>query len=100
MPTDYNHKEWLEKKKCRQEKYEEQRAERAVKCVKFGDGVISKTLDKKLKDEKHPNNLQLSSTIRQSLVTQFSMTPTEADTLLSLAFSSAMELNEIGQGNE
>ena len=100
MPADHNHKEWLEKKKRRQEKYKEQWAERAAKRVKFGDGDISKTPDKKVKDEKHPNKLQLSSAIRWSFVTQFSMTPTEADTLLSLAFSSAMELNELGQGNE
>ena len=79
---------------------EEQRAERAAKCVKFGDGDISKTLDKKVKDEKHPNKLQLSSAICQSLVTQCSVTPTEADTLLSLVFSSAMGLNELGQGNK
>ena len=99
MLADHNHKEWLEKKKRRQEKYKEQRAERAAKHAKFGDGDISKTPDKKVKDEKHPNKLQLSSAICQSLVTQCSMTPTEADTLLFLAFLSAMELDELGQGN-
>ena len=100
MPADHNHKEWLEKKKRRQEKYKEQWAERAAKRVKFGDGDISKTPDKKVKVEKHPNKLQLSSATCQSLVTQCSMTPTEADTLLSSAFSSAIELDELGQGNK
>ena len=76
MPVDHNHKEWVEKKKRSQEKYEKQWAEHATKCIKFGDGDISKTLDKKVKDEKHPNKLQLSSAIRQSLVTKCSMTPT------------------------
>ena len=100
MPKDHNPKKWLDKKKRCQEKYEEQRAERAAKRVKFGDGDISKTPDKKVKDEKHPNKLKLSSAIHQSLVTQCSMTPTEADTLLSSALSSAMDLDELGQGNE
>jgi hypothetical protein len=73
MPEDHNHKEWFDKKKRRQEKYKEQRAERAAKCVKLSDGDISKTPDKKVKDEKHPNKLQLSSAICQSLVTQCSI---------------------------
>ncbi len=97
---DHNHKEWLEKKKRCQEKYEEQRAECAAKRVKFDNGDDSKTHYNKVKDKKYPNKLQLSSANCQSLMTQCSMTPTEADTLLSLAFSSAMELDELGQGNE
>ena len=39
-------------------------------------------------DEKHPSKLQLSSALCQSLVTQCSITPTEADSILDQAFAS------------
>jgi hypothetical protein len=54
----------------------------------------------KVTDEKHPSKLELSSAICQSLVTQCSMTPTEADTLLNQTFSSALELKELEQVKE
>jgi hypothetical protein len=96
MPSNHDHKVWVENKKKRQEKYEEQWA---AKKVNF-EGDKLKSMNVKSKDEKHPNKIQLSSAICQSLVTQCSMTPTEADTLLNQAFTLALELKELEQGNK
>jgi hypothetical protein len=88
MPADHNHKEWAENKLKRQEQWEQ---DRDAKCVRFeGDkGDKTKSDGGKRTDEKHPSKLQLSSALSQSLMTQYSMTPTEADSILDQAFASA-----------
>ena len=86
MPADHNHKEWAENKRKRQEQYEQKRN---AKRVKFEGDKNAKSDSDKRTDEKHPSKLQLSSALCQSLVTQCSMTPTEADLILSQAFASA-----------
>ena len=85
MPSDHNHAEWVEKKNKRQAEYEEKRA---AKRVKFSSGSSSAntTAAKPVKEEKHPSKLQLSTSLRQSLVTHCSMTPSEADELVNQAF--------------
>jgi hypothetical protein len=91
MPIDHNHKEWLAKKKRQNAKYEEGRAAKRVKFspnIKHGETPAAK------KDEKHPSKLQLASVVKQSLVTQCSMTPTEAGTLFENAFNRALDLNK------
>ena len=86
MPSDHNHKEWAENKRKRQEQWEQKRD---AKRVRFeGDKNLKSDSDKRT-DEKHPSKLQLSSALCQSLVTQCSMTPTEADSILDQAFASA-----------
>ncbi len=57
MPSDYNHKAWLEKKKRGQEKYKEQQVAKKVKLE--GDKLNS--TDIKVTDKKHLSKLQLSS---------------------------------------
>ena len=86
MPADHNHKEWAENKRKRQEQYEQKRN---AKRIKFEGDKNAKSNSDKRTDEKHPSKLQLSSALCQSLVTQCSMTPTEADSILSQAFPSA-----------
>jgi hypothetical protein len=86
MPSNHNHKEWAENKRKRQEQYEQRRD---AKRVRFEGDKPPKSDGDKRTDEKHPSKLQLSSALRQSLVTQCSMTPTEADSVLSQAFASA-----------
>ena len=85
MPSDHNHAEWVEKKKKRQAEYEEKWA---AKRVKFSPGSSSTntTAAKPVKEEKHPSKLQISSSLRQSLVTHCCMTPLEADKLVTQAF--------------
>ena len=92
MPSDHNHHEWAEKKKKRQAEYEEKRA----KKVKFSsDGNSAKSSElKPVKEEKHPSKLQLSSSLRQSLVTHCCMTPSEADNLISQALEGDEELKD------
>jgi hypothetical protein len=92
MPSDHNHAEWLEKKKKRQADFEE----RKTKRVKFAANDPAKSsAPKAAKDEKYPSKLQLSSSLRQSLVTHCCMTPTEADDLVNKAFGEAdSELKE------
>ena len=86
MPSNHNHKEWAENKRKRQEQYEQRRD---AKRVRFEGDKPPKSDGDKRTDEKHPSKLQLSSALCQSLVTQCSMTPTEADSVLSKAFASA-----------
>jgi hypothetical protein len=86
MPADHNHKEWVENKRKRQEQYEQKRD---AKRVHFEGDKNAKSDGDKCTDEKHPSKLQLSSALCQSLVTQCSMTPTKADSILSHAFASA-----------
>ena len=86
MPSNHNHKEWAENKRKRQEQYEQRRD---AKRVRFEGDKAPKSNGEKRSDEKHPSKLQLSSALRQSLVTQCSMTPTEADSILSQAFATA-----------
>jgi hypothetical protein len=86
MPSDHNHKEWAENKRKRQEQWEQKRD---TKRVRFEGDKNAKSDSDKSTDEKHPSKLQLGSALRQSLVPQCSMTPTEADSLLSQAFPSA-----------
>ena len=86
MSADHNHKEWAENKRKPQEQYEQKRN---AKHVKFEGDKNAKSDSNKRTDEKHPSKLQLSSALCQSLVTQCSMTPTEADSILSQAFASA-----------
>ena len=86
MPSNHNHKEWAENKRKRQEQYEQKRD---AKRVRFEGDKAPKSDSEKRSDEKHPSKLQLISALRQSLVTQCSMTPTEADSILSQAFATA-----------
>ena len=86
MPADHNHKEWAENKRKHQEQYEQKRDSKRVRFE--GDKNVKSDGDKRT-DEKHPSKLQVSSALRQSLVTQCSMTPTKADLILSQAFASA-----------
>ena len=86
MPADHNHQEWAENKRKRQEQWEQKRN---AKRVRFKGDKPTKSEGDKRTDEKHPSKLQLSSALRQSLVTQCSMTPTKADSFLSQAFASA-----------
>ena len=86
MPADHNHKEWAENKRKRQEQYEQKRD---AKRVRFEGDTNAKSDGDKCTDEKHPSKLQLGSALRQSLVTQCSMTPTEADSILDQVFASA-----------
>jgi hypothetical protein len=93
MPQDHNHQEWLEKRKRKNTKCDNNKAN---KRVKFSGDAEKKNPDSKpqpVKDKKHPSKLQLSTTIRQSLVTHCAMTPTEADTVLDEAFGHAMDVN-------
>jgi hypothetical protein len=92
MPNNHNHAEWLEKKKKHNAKWAEGRTN---KCIKFTDKSKTKatTESDATKDEKHPSKHQLASSIRQSLVTHCSMTPTEANTVFTNAFDRAMDLN-------
>jgi len=85
LPADHNHKEWAENKQKRQEQYE-QKCD--AKRVRFEGDKNAKSEGYKRTDEKHPSKLQLSSALRQSLVNQCSMTPTEADSILSQALAS------------
>jgi hypothetical protein len=73
-------------------KYEEGRA---TKHVKFSPNIKHGETPTAKKDEKHPSKLQLASAVKQSLVlvTQCSMTPTEAGTLFKNAFNRALDLN-------
>jgi hypothetical protein len=84
MPADHNHKEWAENKCKHQEQWEQKRN---AKRIHF-EGDKTKPNGGKCTDEKHPSKLQLSSALCQSLVTQCSMTPTEADSILDQAFAS------------
>jgi hypothetical protein len=86
MPSDHNHKEWAENKRKCPEQWEQKRD---AKRVRFEGDKNPKSDSDKRTDKKHPTKLQLSSALRQSLVTQCSMTPTEADSLLNQAFTSA-----------
>ena len=86
MSPDHNHKEWAENKQKHQEKWEQKQD---AKHVHFEGDKTPKSDSNKHKDKKHPSKLQLSSALCQSLVTQCSMTPTKADSLLSQAFASA-----------
>ena len=88
MPANHDHDKWLLDKKRKKAEYEETKAAR--KRVKFDDGASS-SKSAKVKDEKHPSQLQLSSALRQSLVTQCSMTPSEADSLISKAYASSID---------
>ena len=91
MPADHNHEEWLVKKKRKTAKFEEGRS---AKRVKFSpDTKAATNLHASKKDEKHPSKLQLASSVKQSLVTQCSMTPTEAGDFFESAFNRAMDLN-------
>ena len=85
MPADHNHKEWAENKWKHQEQWEQKHN---AKRVRFEGDKNTKSEGDKRTDEKHPSKLQLSSALCQSLVTQCSMTPTEADLFLSQAFAS------------
>jgi hypothetical protein len=82
----------LEKKKKRNAKWAEGRANMHVK---FTDKSKTKATTKSdaTKDQKHPSKLQLASSIRQSLVPHCSMTPTEANTVFTKAFDRAMDFN-------
>ena len=86
MPSDHNHKECAENKWKHQEKWEQKHD---AKHVHFEGDKTPKSDSNKHKDKKHPSKLHLSSALRQSLVTQCSMTPTKANLLLSQAFASA-----------
>jgi len=88
MPANHNHKEWAENKRKRHEQWEQKRD---AKRVRFeGDkGDKTKPDGGKRTGKKHPSKLQLSSSLRQSLVTQCSMTPTKADSILDQVFASA-----------
>jgi hypothetical protein len=61
MPHDHNHQEWLEKRKRKNTKWNNNKAN---KRVKFSGDAEKKNPDLKpqpLKDEKHPIKLQLST---------------------------------------
>jgi hypothetical protein len=88
MPANHDHDKWLEEKKRKKAAYME--AKVARKKVKFDDSTSSSKATK-AKEEKHPSQLQLSSALRQSLVTQCSMTPSEADTLISKAYALSLK---------
>jgi len=92
MPSDHNHQDWLEKRKKKRADYEDRRS--GVKRVHFDTGDTKPAAV--VKEEKHPSKLQLSSAIRQSLVTACSMTPSEADKIFNQAFDDAkrMDLKE------
>ena len=91
MPADHDHEEWLAKKKRKNAKFEEGRS---AKCVKFSpDTKKATSLNAPKKDEKRPSKLQLASSVKQSLVTQCSMTPTKAGNFFESAFNHAMDLN-------
>jgi hypothetical protein len=93
MPQDHNHQKWLEKRKRKNTKWDNNKANN---CVKFSGDAEKKNPASKpqpVKDEKHPSKLQLSTSLCQSLVTHCAMRPTEADTVLDEAFGRPMDLN-------
>jgi hypothetical protein len=92
MPNDHNHAECLEKKKKRNAKWAEGCTNKRIKFTDKGKTKATTKSDA-TNDEKHPSKLQLASSIRQSLVTHCSMTPTEANTVFTEAFNCAMDLN-------
>jgi hypothetical protein len=93
MPQDHNHQEWLEKKKRKNTKWDNNKANKHVKFSGDAEKKNSASKPQLVKDEKHPSKLQLSSSLRQSLATHCTMTPTEADTVLDEAFGRAIGLN-------
>jgi hypothetical protein len=93
MPQDHNHQERLEKRKRKNTKWDNNKAN---KCIKFSGNAEKKNPVSKpqpVKDEKHSSKLQLSTSLCQSLITNCAMMPTEADTVLGEAFDHAMDLN-------
>jgi len=93
MPSDHNHQEWVEKKKKRQQAFNEKRNAKRVK-FSTGGGDSTSAVAKSSKDDKHPSKLQLNTAIRQSLVSHCSMTPSEADHIFNQAFDDAMASKE------
>jgi hypothetical protein len=93
MPHDHNHQEWLEKRKRKNTKWDNNKANKRIKIR--GDTEKKNPVSKPhtVKDKKHPSKFQLSTSLHQSLFTHCAMTPTEANTVLDEAFDRAMDLN-------
>ena len=92
MPSDHIHQEWAEKRRKKRADFKDRRA--GAKRVHFGMGDMKPAAV--IKEEKHPSKLQLSSAMRQSLITACSMTPSEADKIFNQVLDEAtsMDLKE------
>jgi hypothetical protein len=93
MPQDHNHQEWLEKRKTKNTKWDNNKANKHVKFCSDAEKNNPCSKPQPMKDEKHPSKLQLSTSLHQSLVTHCAMMPTEANAVLDEAFGNAMDLN-------
>jgi hypothetical protein len=86
MTQGYNDQEWLEKRKRKNTKWDNNKANKRIKFSGNAEKKNPVSKPQPVKDEKHPSKLQLSTFLCQSLVTHCAMMPTEADTVLDEAF--------------
>jgi hypothetical protein len=93
MPQDHNHQKWLEKRKRKNTKWDNNKANKCVKFSSDAEKMNPASKPQPVKDENHLSKLQLSTSLRQSLITYCVMMPTEADTVLDEAFGCAMDLS-------
>ena len=93
MPQAHNHQEWLEKRKRKNIKWDNNKANKHIKFSGDAEKKNPALKPQPVKDKKHPSKLQLSTSLCQSLVTHCTMMPTEADTVLDEAFDRTMDLN-------